>query len=157
MITLGSPTLDREGRPGLVARITTDSGGWHGVYHLPTHGMSAEEVSAERDRLESWHERKAAKLTELATLIGFDLGHGHFTITDATVRHRGHGCEIICRARSGAKVIEYREFFDDPAHIPTVEEVIAIMGALIAAHSDATNDATQHLASVIAAFGLAVT
>jgi hypothetical protein len=98
-IHLSPPSRDNLGRHGVVARITTDDGGWHGVYRFQTHGMTADEITAERDRIEAWHSRKAAKLTELATLIGFDLGHGHFIITDATVRHRGHGCEVVCRAK----------------------------------------------------------
>lgn len=151
-ITLGSPSLDRENRPGVVARITTDAGGWRGVYHLPTHGLSAEEVSAERDRLEAWHERKAAKLTELNVLIGQHIGA--FVITDATIRNRGHGCEVVCRARSGAKVIEYREFFDDPAHVGAVASVKFFMQATATLHNAAVESADEHLASVTAALGL---
>jgi hypothetical protein len=153
-IHLSPPSHDNLGRHGVVARITTDHGGWHGVYCFHTHGMTAEEVAAERDRIEAWHSRKAAKLTELAALIGFDLGHGHFTIIDATVRHRGHGCEVVCRAKSGATTIEHREFFDDPAHAPSAEDVISIMGGLIATRLDASDDAIEHLSSVRAALGL---
>lgn len=153
-VTLGAPSLDRENRPGVVARITTDAGGWHGVYHLPTHGLSAEEVSAERDQLEAWHERKAAKLTELAALIGQRFGA--FTIIDATVRDRGHGCEVVCRARAGAKVIEYREFFDDPAHVGDIASVKFFMQATATLHNSAVESADEHLADVSAALGLGI-
>jgi len=151
-ITLGSPTLDREGRPGVVARITTDSGGWHGVYHLATHGMSAEKVAAERDRIEAWHGRKAAKLGELAAMIGGTIHD--FTFTDATVIDRGHGCEVVCRARSGAKVIEYREFFDDPAHVPAIDAMWAEMNDRIKTYEGSVDDALDYHASVTAALGL---
>lgn len=152
-ITIGSPSRDREGRHGVVARLTTDAGGWHGVYHLPTHGMSADEVSAERDRLEAWHERKAAKLAELNVLIGQRLGA--FVITDATVRDRGHGCEVVCRARSEATVIEYREFFDDPSHVGHLASVRFMLQATATLHNLAVESAEEHVADVAAALGLA--
>jgi hypothetical protein len=155
-VTVGKPRRDEHGRDGVAVHLHIEEGGWDGHYSFTTHGMPAAAVAVEKDRLLARHGRKAAKLTDLSSLVGRHLPAG-WTITDATVRDRGHGCELLCRAKSvSGERVEWAEFFDDPEHLPNAAAVLDEMRARIGAVVEGRIAGDQHVREIRAVLGLAL-
>ena len=153
---IGPPSIDKSGQHGVAVHLHLEAGGWHGSYRIATHGRSADWVAAEHARIVEWHSRKAAKLTELQSLVGMTIAGG-FVIMDATVRDRGHGCELICRALfAGPPSVPLRmvEFFDDPSHVPSAQALVNAMNERIHLQAKSADARDQHVAGVRGILGL---
>lgn len=151
--TTGPVTRNRRGEHGALVTVDLEHQGWHGRYHFGTHGKTVEEVTAEHERVITRHERKAEKLTDIQSLIGRAVGG--YTITDATVRERGHGFELLCRAKDvNGRRAEWRQYFDDPADVPTAAEIRKGMQERVAELIDQRAEQARHLKQVRQALGL---
>lgn len=147
-------THDRAGRPGVHIANVHSSRGWHAHLAFSTHGMTGDQAQAEHARLVARHERKAARLEDLQTLVGAQLVGG-FVVTDATVRDVGkRGCEFLCRARSGRERIEVRRHFDDPVEVPAAAEVLLSLDHEARMYVQRGVDAEAHAAEIRAALGI---
>jgi hypothetical protein len=86
-LDFSKPTRNKRGQIGAHVFVTFDEGGHHSVQELETHGLSAEQASAEIDELRKWHRRWATRLTALHAIIGveFVVEGRVYRITSATI------------------------------------------------------------------------
>lgn len=122
-ITIGDHvTTDRYGNTGCRVELLFDAGsGLSWMYQFGTHGLSDDEITAERDRIIDHHAMKAAKFQELA---GISSGSEDYAITDCTVRDRGANVELVLRIEmaDGTKVT-LDQVYGSIADVPALADV----------------------------------
>lgn len=126
---VGKAFRDRRGRLG--ARMTVDLTAHRvsAVYHIPTHGLTPEQIVAERTRIAAEHEKRAARYVGFASLRGQKIRHGSTQgeIEHCTIRRRGTDVELHVILRvDGARMRVTRAYPSTDA-VPSNQEIVAIV------------------------------
>ena len=133
-VTFDKPTKRRDGKVGAHCLVELKSGGWCGEYAIDTHGLTPEETVDRIAKVEEYHAKKAAKLTQYRPLQGVEFVSLSevYRITDCTVREIGTDVELYLNVRypyfemvNGVSVEQTRCVPGFPKRIvaPTVDEL----------------------------------